>query len=170
MPTIITRRLLMRPLADSDGAALERILADPTTLHCWPSPASPAQLAPWLAGECASERRFAACLRGDGRVIGEAGTSEAVLDGVSSLMLSWIIQAPHWERGYALEAAVAIRDDAFTRLGAAQLHACPGVDHSAARRVAEQIGMTLLGELDQAVPGLGRSSLYVISRPPAPTG
>jgi [ribosomal protein S5]-alanine N-acetyltransferase len=168
MPTITTRRLLLRPLHAGDGAALERILADPTTMRCWPSPSSPPQVAAWLGAECGLDCRFAVCLRPDGRLIGEAGTSAAVLDGVGSLMLSWIIQAPYWERGYAAEAAGAIRDDAFTRLGAAQLHACLGVDHGAVRRVAERIGMTLLGELDQAAPGLGRASLYVIERASAP--
>jgi ribosomal-protein-alanine N-acetyltransferase len=168
MPTIITRRLHMRALQGSDHAVLERILNDPTTMRCWPSPASPDQLADWLAGECGQDRRFAVCLRGDGRVIGEAGTSEAVLDGVGCLMLSWTIQAPQWERGYAVEAADAIRDDAFTRLRAAQLHACLEVEHVAARRVAERIGMTHIGELDRPAPGLRRCSLYLISRVPAP--
>ncbi len=168
MPTIFTRRMLLRPLHAGDRAALERIVTDPTTMRCWPSPASPSQLAAWFGAECGSEHRFAVCLRGDGRLIGEAGTSEAELDGAASLVLSWIIQAPHWERGYAVEAAEAVRDDAFTRLGAPLLHACLGVDHGAARRVAEWIGMTLLGELDQAAPGLGRCSLYVIGRRTAP--
>jgi ribosomal-protein-alanine N-acetyltransferase len=168
MPTITTRRLLLRPLQDGDGAALQRILGDPTTMHCWPSPASPQQVAPWLAEECGADRRYGVCLRSDGRLIGEAGTSEAVLDGVGSLMLSWIIQAPYWERGYAVEAVAAIRDHAVTRAPGLQLHACLGVEHGAARRVAERIGMTLVGELDQASPGLGRCSLYAIARESAP--
>jgi len=170
MPTITTRRLLLRPLQATDGAALQRIIGDPTTMHCWPSPASPPQLAAWLGAECAADRRFAVCLRADGRLIGEAGTSEVVMDGAGSLMLSWIIQAPYGERGFAVEAAGAVRDDVFTRLGASQLHACLGVDHGALRRVAERIGMALLGALDQAAPGLGRSSLYVIDRECAPAG
>ncbi len=168
MPTITTRRLLLRPLQAGDGAALERILRDPTTMHCWPSPAAPPQVAAWLAEERGSDSRFAVCLRSDGRLIGESGTSAAVLDGIGSLMVSWIIQAPYWERGYAIEAVGAIRDDAVTRLGAVQLHACLGVEHGAARRVAERIGMTLVGELDQAAPGLGPSSLYAFRRESAP--
>jgi ribosomal-protein-alanine N-acetyltransferase len=170
MPTITTRRLLLRPLQAADRAALERILADPTTMRCWPSPAAPPLLADWLAAECAADRRFAVCLRSDGRLIGEAGTSEAELEGAGTLMLSWTIQAPHWERGYAAEAAEMVRDDAFTRLAASQLHACLGVEHGAVRRVAERIGMTLLGDIEAAAPGLGRSSIYVIDRASAPNG
>ncbi len=167
MPTISTRRMLLRPLAQGDAAALARICGDATTMRCWPAPPV-ATLGDWLSEESALTRRFAVTLRGDGRLLGEAGTAEAVLDGVASMVISWTIQAPHWERGYAVEAAEAVLQDAFARLGARQLHACLEVDHLAARRVAEQIGMTLLGELAAPAGGVGRCCHYLSAGPLPP--
>lgn len=51
----------------------------------------------------------------------------------------------NWRRGYATEAASAIRNDAFDRAGLHELHANMPFDHLGSQRVAERIGMRKIG-------------------------
>jgi RimJ/RimL family protein N-acetyltransferase len=57
--------------------------------------------------------------------------------------LGWRLASSSWGSGYATEAALAARDDAFTRLGLTELISIIHPDNARSRRVAEKAGMTI---------------------------
>ncbi len=57
--------------------------------------------------------------------------------------LGWRLSSASWGRGYATEAALAARDDAFTRLGRPALISIIHPDNERSQRVAEKLGMSI---------------------------
>jgi ribosomal-protein-alanine N-acetyltransferase len=55
--------------------------------------------------------------------------------------IGYALGQPHWGRGYATEAATAVRDYAQAKLGARRLIALIQHGNDASRRVAEKLGM-----------------------------
>ncbi|MGZ3496060.1 MAG: GNAT family N-acetyltransferase [Vulcanimicrobiaceae bacterium] len=148
---IETPRLLIRAFALDDLDALAEILCDPLTMQFWPRPLTRDEAADWLersARRCAGSGfgRYAIVHRASGAMIGDAGVVPLAVNGADLYDLGYIIHHPYWRRGYATEAASAIRDDAFERLGLPALHANMPFDHAGSQRVAERIGMRKIGE------------------------
>ena len=57
--------------------------------------------------------------------------------------LGWRLSRASWGSGYATEAAIAARDDAFGRLGVPRLISIIHPENLRSRRVAEKLGMTV---------------------------
>jgi RimJ/RimL family protein N-acetyltransferase len=57
--------------------------------------------------------------------------------------LGWRLSPASWGHGYATEAALAARDDAFTRLGLPSLISIIHPDNTRSQRVAEKLGMSI---------------------------
>ncbi len=133
---IETERLIIRPLAESDHAALAAILGDPTTMGFWPQPLGPAEAAGWIARNMERERagiygRRALVLRESGALIGDAGVVEAELAGELRADLGYILHHPHWGRGLATEAARALAGHYFGAQRLPALYANMAHDHLA---------------------------------------
>lgn len=175
MPIISTNRLILRSFTDADGKALKRIIMDPTTMRLWPAPDHPDGVADWIERSRASFKLdghgcLAVTLQNDGRCIGDCGILRQSVEGDVLTVIRWTIQAPHWERGYAFEAAAAMRDAVFAQHRLERLHACIAWDHVAAQRIAERIGMTRIYEFVHAANNQIRTYVYMIARhsyPPA---
>jgi RimJ/RimL family protein N-acetyltransferase len=58
--------------------------------------------------------------------------------------LGWRLSSAVWGHGYATEAAIAARDDAFARLGLPALISIIHPENGASRRVATKAGMSIL--------------------------
>lgn len=169
MPTLITNRLRLRPFIPSDSVPLKRIIADPTTMRCWPAPGDGELVDAWIARSTlacsqSGHGHLAVTLRGDERVIGDCGILIEPLDGVAQAVLGWTIQAPHWELGYALEAAAAVLDAAFGAGGLERIHAVFSWDHAAGQKVAERLGMTRIYEFADHANNQERTYVYMIAR------
>jgi len=65
--------------------------------------------------------------------------------------LGWRLSAASWGRGYATEAALAARDDAFARLGLAELISIVHPDNARSRRVTTKVGMTIERQIPNSV-------------------
>jgi RimJ/RimL family protein N-acetyltransferase len=68
--------------------------------------------------------------------------------------LGWRLAAASWGSGYATEAALAARDDAFTRLGLEELISIVHPDNQRSRRVTTKVGMRIERQVHNAVLGL----------------
>jgi RimJ/RimL family protein N-acetyltransferase len=92
----------------------------------------------WSVGLFALERRD------DGRVLGRAGflrwDPETWESGGSETEIGWLLGQEHWGRGYATEAALALRDWAQRERGLSRLISL--IQHGNVRsvRVAEKLG------------------------------
>lgn len=167
---IETERLILRRLTAADVEPLARILSDPVTMQHWPAPLTAAEVEAWVARNL---RRYAddgfgrmALLLAESReVIGDCGIVRAEVAGEPVYDLGYIVHHPHWGRGYATEAALALRDHAFRRLALPALHANMAFDNRPSRRVAERIGMRLVREYENPRNRNLRTFLYRIDAP-----
>ena len=97
----------------------------------------------------------------DQRLIGRCGLLAWDLEGQKEVEVGYLLAKPYWGRGLATEAARAIRDYGFDRLGVARLISLIRPENVASRRVAGKIGMR--HERDLSVKG-GDACLYSIER------
>jgi RimJ/RimL family protein N-acetyltransferase len=84
--------------------------------------------------------------RATSRVIGECGLIEKEVEGRPELELVYVLAPDAWGRGYATEAAAAVRE-AAEDAGVPRLIALIDPGHPASARVARKIGMSLEREV-----------------------
>jgi ribosomal-protein-alanine N-acetyltransferase len=108
---------------------------------------------------------FVAVRKEDERVLGRVGflrwNPETWEVGGSETEIGWGLAREHWGKGYAPEAAVALRDWAFEERGLTRLISLIQRGNAASVRVAEKLGETL--ERDVEVRGLP-TWLYALER------
>ena len=145
-PDLLTARLALRPFAPADVEALHRLFLDPGVRR-W---LLDDELVPidWVRGEIeASDARFRAGSAGlwtvaereRPDVIGFAGFRP--FHDPPELELLYGLHPAHWGRGLATEAARAVVDHAFQRLGFREVVASADTPNVASLRVMERLGM-----------------------------
>ena len=140
-----TERLILRDLSPEDYPAL-RGMMDAETMWAYGHEFTDAEVAAWLARQI--ERRriwgFSLCavlLKSTGELIGQCGlTVQDCLD-MRVPEIGYVFSRRHWGRGYAAEAAAAVRDYAFVSLGLGEVYALVRDINYPSRRVAERLGM-----------------------------
>lgn len=143
-----TPRLLIRRFRADDLEAFAAIMGDPVTLRLWPRLFTREEVAAWIDRAIAQGRqpgygRRAVILKESGALIGDAGVLRIELMGMQRNDLGYILDHRFHGRGLASEAAAALRDHAFAN-GLQDVWANMATDHTASRRVAERLGMTLV--------------------------
>ena len=156
-PLLHTERLILRPFDEADAPAVQalagaREIAD-TTLHI-PHPYPPGAAAAWIAThagtwESATGETCAIVSRDEGSLVGAIGL--AINGPHASGELGYWIGVPHWNRGYATEAARAMLALAFGSLRLNRVHAHHLTRNPSSGRVMQKIGMQLEGVHRQAV-------------------
>lgn len=168
---IETERLLIRPYQPDDLRQLIPILTDPVTMGFWPKPFTPAEVEEWIAKnirryEDDGVGRYPLFLKGSEQLIGDCGVVKTEIDGEPANDLGYIIYHPFWGRGFASEAALAVKSYAFTVLGLPSLHANMPIDHHASKHVAEKLGMRLVREFFNSRNRNIRTYLYKVEPGP----
>ncbi|MDQ6729415.1 MAG: GNAT family N-acetyltransferase [Actinomycetota bacterium] len=147
-----THRLRLDPFTPADAPLLAALSATPEVMHFigdgtpWP-PTRAAEVSERTAGHW-REHGFGwwvATLSATGTAIGFAALNFAGADsGIATddHEIGWWLAPTAWGRGLAREGAIAVRDDAFTRLGAPRVVARIAPVNVASLRVAEAIGLT----------------------------
>ncbi len=156
---LVTPRLLLRPFRTEDAAALHDLRTRPDVLRYlyWP-PATPEgieevvrqRLTMTTLAREGDALVLAAELRATGRMIGEVDltwTSAAHRHGEIGVILHPEAQG----HGYATEAATALLDLAFDRLGLHRVTAATNAGNEASARVLRRLGMRQEGHLRQCV-------------------
>jgi ribosomal-protein-alanine N-acetyltransferase len=154
-----TERLRLRPLALDDLDAIASLYSDPEVIqylgvgkplsHEDSERSVQRMVRSWEVdgfGQVAVERKD------DGTFVGRCGflvwdaatlttTTEAEATGPTELEVGYALEQQHWGRGYATEAALAVRDHAFGPMGRKRLIAFIRHDNVRSQRVAEKLGM-----------------------------
>ena len=118
---------------------------------------------------------FSVLRKEDGRLVGRVGyllwdperwvnAMHEQLDGELELEVGWTIARSLWGSGYATEAALACRDNAFGELGRDRVISLISPQNVASIRVAEKIGESY--ERDVELPRM-RVGLYSLGKVPA---
>ena len=115
---IETERLMLREYTPDDFDALYEILSDPETMQHYPAPFDTARTRGWITWNCSNYRRYgfglwAVVLKQTGEFIGDCGMTLQNIDGEMLPEIGYHIHKRHWRKGFAAEAARAVRDWAF---------------------------------------------------------
>lgn len=150
IPTLETERLVLRPLAPEDAAAVralggDRRVAETTLL---PHPFGEEEARRWVEGRLewaarGKSRSFSVLLKEDGALVGHAGL---LLDWDNEKAgLHYWMGVPYWGRGYATEAARELVRHAFEDLGLGRVYAEHVARNPASGRVLQKVGMSYEG-------------------------
>lgn len=153
-----TERIRLREFVPGDLDALAAIFADPVMMEYYPHPFSREESADWIARwrSLYAARGFglwAMELRETGELAGDCGLIPQIVEGAPEVEIGWHVRRDLWNRGLATEAAGAVRDYAFGRLGLVRLISLIRPENGASRRVAEKIGMTVEKEVAHGSTG-----------------
>lgn len=145
-----TQRLILRPMRQTDFDALLLIFTDRNVMAAFHhDPFTPQQMQGWLRRNLDHQNEFGyglfSVLRKDTHeLIGDCGLEQ--MEEMGAAELGYDFRSDVWNRGYATEAASAVRDYAFDILHLPQLISLIRVGNLASKRVAEKVGMTLTEE------------------------
>jgi len=165
-----TARLLLRPMQAADLDDLLCIFTDPKVMAAFDMPPfDRQQMSGWLQRNLDHQAEhgyglFSVILKRDRLLIGDCGLEVMEIDGTQVAELGYDFRSDYWNRGFATEAATAVRDYAFDTLGLPQLISLIRVGNKASQRVSEKIGMARISEFTRYGSrywkyGLGRGAM-----------
>jgi RimJ/RimL family protein N-acetyltransferase len=143
---LMTERLVLRRLRESDLDELTSIYADPDTMRFLGGSRTRADTRTRLGWMIAAHRDqgfglWGTTLRADGSLIGRCGILVQDVEGVREHEIAYLLGSRWWGHGYATEAAAAIRDHARSKLGFERLISLIAPANVASQAVARRIGM-----------------------------
>lgn len=146
--TLETERLWLRPWRGADLAPFTAMNADPRVMEHFPAPFTPEE------SEAQVERfrlcwqrhgigRFAVEEKASGRFLGMVGVSPVDYETpfTPAHEIAWRLVAEAWGRGLASEAARRCLEDAFRRVGLAEVVAMTALPNRRSEAVMLRIGM-----------------------------
>ena len=115
---IETQRLMLREYTADDFDALYEMLSDEETMRHYPRPYTAQETERWIEWSLQNYRDYgfglwAIELKETGEFIGDCGLTMQDIDGESLPEIGYHIHIKHWRKGFASEAARAVRDWAF---------------------------------------------------------
>ena len=155
-----TERLVLREYVQSDFDALYAILSDPETMRHYPKPYDKDGTQRWLNWSFENYRKYgfglwAIELKSTGEIIGDCGITMQPIDGSWLPEIGYHISKHHWRRGYAKEAARAVRDWCFTHTDFDAVYSYMTYTNVASYSTAASVGMTRIKQYDDdGVPHL----------------
>jgi RimJ/RimL family protein N-acetyltransferase len=163
MTSLSTPRLLLRPWRAEDEAPMAAINSDPEVMRMLNRAVDAKAVAGFLEharghwrehgfGWFAVEGREGALC---GELLGFVGVAfPTFLPEVAARPeIGWRLSPRAWGRGLATEAALAAREDAFTRLALPELISIIHPRNTRSRRVATKLGMAVERQVDNPLRG-----------------
>ncbi len=147
MLSLETPRLLLREMIPQDAAAMFDVWGDPKAMRWYPRALTRDEVDVWIEKQMerypSGTGLLAMMLRETGEVIGDCGPVWHDPDGPPEVEIGYHVRRDCWNRGYATEAARAVRDYAFAALGCGHVISLIRPENLPSRRVAEKNGLTL---------------------------
>ena len=75
--------------------------------------------------------------------VGECGLIKKEVDGVDEIELVYLVAEKYWNKGYATEAAGALRDHGFNVMGLKRIVSLIDPENIASEKVAQKLGMRM---------------------------
>lgn len=173
LPTLLTKRLILRPARMSDAQDLYEYSRDPEVARhvLWEAHRSIHQTRAYIRYllrqyRNASPGTFVIVLRDSGKVIGTIGFMWVQPENRSS-EVGYSLSRDYWNRGLMTEALAATLDFGFTQLNLNRIEAQHECDNPASGHVMKKAGMQHEGTLRQRIYNKGRYTdveLYAILR------
>jgi RimJ/RimL family protein N-acetyltransferase len=145
-PVIETERLFLREMNMNDYDALYQVLADSEIMRHYPYAFDESRVRNWIDRNMNRYREngfglWAVCLKETGEMIGDCGLTLQNINGEMLPEIGYHIRRDCQHRGYAKEAAKAVRDWAFRNTDYPALYSYCKYTNEPSFRTAESIGM-----------------------------
>ncbi len=146
-----TERLYLREMTMDDFESLYNVLADTNIMQHYPYVFDDARVQSWIERnmkryETDGFGLWAVCLKSTGEMIGDCGLTLQNIDGQMLPEIGYHIRADQQKKGYAKEAALAVRDWAFQNTEHPALYSYCKYTNVGSYKTAEAIGMHFLKE------------------------
>ena len=161
-----TPRLLLREMTHDDYQPLYEVLADLDIMRHYPYSFDEKRVRNWITRNIERYRIFgfglwAVCLKDTGAMIGDCGLSMQNINGVIRPEIGYHIRADQQRRGYAREAAAAVRDWTFRNTPFREIYSYMTADNTPSARCAVSWGCHLVEEY---VDDDGPNKVFMIDR------
>ena len=143
---IETERLFLREMTMDDFDALYKVLADKEIMQHYPYTFDKERVRAWIQRNMDRYEKFgfglwAVCLKETGEMIGDCGLTLQNIEGEMLPEIGYHIRADQQRKGYAREAATAVRDWAFANTDYPALYSYCKYTNVPSYKTAEAIGM-----------------------------
>jgi ribosomal-protein-alanine N-acetyltransferase len=154
LPTLETKRLILRPLAISDAETIFEYSKSPAFCHCLKrkTPFSFEEVQKFISGILKKDPSlyWAVILKENNRLIGDCGLCELNQDAQRA-ELSYAISPDAWNQGYATEAVDHVIRYGFEQNNLNRIEAHCNTGNAASEKVLQNNGLTLEGILRQYI-------------------
>jgi len=143
---IETERLILREMNPDDFDSLFRVLADSDIMKHYPYTFDEKRVRDWIDRNIDRYAEFgfglwAVCLKETGEMIGDCGLTMQNIDGENLPEIGYHIRKDCQRKGFAKEAAAAVRDWAFENTRFERLYSYCTQGNEPSYKTAESIGM-----------------------------
>ena len=141
-----TKRLFLREMTMSDLDALFAVLGDKEIMQHYPYSFDEERVCCWIERNMNRYKEdgfglWAVCLKDTGEMIGDCGLTLQNIDGTMLPEIGYHIRKDQQRKGYAKEAAMAVRDWAFGNTEYPALYSYCKYTNVGSFKTAESIGM-----------------------------
>ncbi len=141
-----TERLFLREMTMDDFDSLYAVLADPEIMQHYPYTFDEERVRSWIERNMNRYKDdgfglWAVCLKDTGEMIGDCGLTLQNIDGQMLPEIGYHIRKDQQRKGYAKEAAAAVRDWAFQNTEYPALYSYCKYTNVGSFKTAESIGM-----------------------------
>jgi ribosomal-protein-alanine N-acetyltransferase len=162
---IETERLIIRSLQQADVPALAELWSDADVTRYLGGPREFEEVSKNLMEDVRSMQPtfdlWPVAEKETGRIIGHFGILDKDIEGRTEYEIVYVLAKPEWGKGYATEAAAAIKEYAFQELGLKRVIALIEPGNIQSEKVAHRIGLEY--ERDVLRPGSRTMKLFAAS-------
>ena len=164
---IDTKRLILREMKPDDFDALSAVLSDREIMRYYPYEFDEERVRLWISRNIERYRVFgfglwAVCLRETGEMIGDCGLTMQNIGGAIKPEIGYHIRRDMQRKGYAREAAAAVRDWAFETLPFNEIFSYMNSENEPSVRTALSWGCRPVDEFGDE--NGGRTKVFSITR------
>lgn len=159
-----TERLILREMNEGDYDDLYKVLGDPEIMKHYPYSFDEERVRGWISRNMGRYAKdgfglWAVCLKDTGEMIGDCGLTLQNIEGEMLPEIGYHIRADMQHKGYAKEAALAVRDWAFAKTDYRILYSYCKYTNEPSIRTAESIGMHFDREYPDDINGITHVSV-----------
>ena len=164
---IETERLVLREMTEEDFPALYKVLGDPEVMKHYPCAFDEERVRSWIERNMERYRTlgfglWAVCLKETGELIGDCGLTLQMINGSSCPEIGYHIGADRQRKGYATEAAIAVRDWTFRNTAFDTVYSYMKYTNEPSMKTAMAYGCRLVEEFEDEVNGI--TKVFAVSR------
>ena len=162
-----TDRLFLREMTPEDLISLSRVLRDREIMQHYPYVFDEDRVRDWIDRNISRYRTFgfglwAVCLKDSGEMIGDCGLTMQNIHGVIRPEIGYHIRRDMQKKGYAKEAATAVRDWTFRNLPFGEIYSYMKYTNEPSAMTARSWGCSFLERYEDKEDGF--TDVYMISR------